>query len=161
MTYAVSLLCVLLWAVQVSQFCPCLSLPPVIFPGSDAAREVSKADMLKRTKAYAEKKAKLSKSHYYVSKTRLCVRNLPTSVDERKLKALFQQSASASATVVQVLNYTIYYNILSKILLGVYTPPPPPPSKFILETLILGGGGTKRFIPPGPSFKNKFGSSVD
>lgn len=70
-----------------------------IFPGSEAAQELSKADMAKRTKAYAEKKAKLANPHFYVSKTRLCVRNLPTSVDERQLKAMFQRAASTSAVV--------------------------------------------------------------
>lgn len=59
--------------------------------------------MAKRTKAYAEKKAKLANPTFYVSKTRLCVRNLPTSVDEKKLRAIFQHAAtSSSSKVVQV-----------------------------------------------------------
>lgn len=67
------------------------------------AKDLSKADMTKRSKAYAEKKAKLANPNFYVSKTRLCVRNLPTSVDEGRLKALCQHTASGPASsVVQV-----------------------------------------------------------
>ena len=59
--------------------------------------------MAKRTKAYAEKKAKLAKPHFYVSRTRLCVRNLPTSVEEKKLKSIFEHAtATSKSTVVQV-----------------------------------------------------------
>ena len=59
--------------------------------------------MAKRLKVYAEKKAKLANSHFFVSKTRLCVRNLPTHVDEKKLKAVFQNSmGNPTAKVLQV-----------------------------------------------------------
>ena len=74
-----------------------------IFPESDVARDLPKADMAKRTKAYAEKKAKLANPNFYVSKTRLCVRNLPTAVDEGKLKGLCQHVANGpTSSVVQV-----------------------------------------------------------
>lgn len=88
------------WSVAVCTFA---SLVAVIFPNSDAAKEVSKTDMAKRTKAYAEKKAKLSNPNFYVSRTRLCIRNLPTIVDEKKLKAVLQHvTADAIGSVVQV-----------------------------------------------------------
>lgn len=81
-------------------------VPPMhfaaVFPDSEAAKGLSKTDMAKRTKAYAEKKAKLANPNFYVSTTRLCVRNLPTSVDERKLRALFQNTSSPDAKIVQV-----------------------------------------------------------
>lgn len=65
--------------------------------------------MAKRTKAYAEKKAKLANPNYYVSRTRLCVRNLPTSVDEKRLRGVFQHAAATtSAKVVQVCRLSWY-----------------------------------------------------
>lgn len=77
-----------------------------IFPDSDAAKDLSKADLQKRTKACAEKKAKLANPNYIVSRTRLCVRNLPTSVDEKKLKEIFQNAATSSkARVTQVTKH--------------------------------------------------------
>ena len=79
------------------------SLFSVIIEGSEAAKDLSKADLAKRMRAYSEKKAKLAKSHYFVSRTRLCVRNLPTSVDEKKLKTLFlKHTGDPSAKIVQV-----------------------------------------------------------
>ena len=42
----------------------------VIFPNSEAAKEISEADMKKREKAWAEKKAKLKNQNYFVSRTR-------------------------------------------------------------------------------------------
>ena len=43
----------------------------VIFRNSEAAKELSEADMKKREKAWAEKKAKLKNQNYFISKTRL------------------------------------------------------------------------------------------
>lgn len=42
----------------------------LVLPGSAAAKGLSKADLLKRQKAEAEKKAKLENTNYFVSKTR-------------------------------------------------------------------------------------------
>lgn len=42
----------------------------VIFPDSEAAKEMSEADMKKREKARTEKKAKLKNQNYFVSRTR-------------------------------------------------------------------------------------------
>ena len=42
----------------------------VIFPNSEAAKEISDADMKKREKAWAEKKAKLKNQNYFISRTR-------------------------------------------------------------------------------------------
>ena len=43
----------------------------VIFPNSEAAKEISDADMKKREKAWSEKKAKLKNQNYFISRTRL------------------------------------------------------------------------------------------
>ena len=83
----------------------------MIFPNSYEAQEVSKQDMAKRTKAYSEKKTKLAKPHFYVSTTRLCVRNLPTNVDEKRLRQIFQTATKTpDATVVQVKTNRNFYN---------------------------------------------------
>lgn len=83
--------------------CFYVSLCPVILEGSEAATDISKLDLTKRMKAYSEKKAKLANQHYFVSTTRLCVRNLPTRVDERRAKRLFQSHAGdPNAKVLQV-----------------------------------------------------------
>ena len=80
----------------------CLLLS-VIFPESTAGKELSKSDRDKRMKAYAQKKAKLANPNFFVSMTRLCVRNLPTRIDEKSLKALFQRHATGHGNkVVQV-----------------------------------------------------------
>ena len=60
------------------------SLVSVIIEGSEAAKDLSKADLAKRMKAYSEKKAKWAKPHYFVSRTRLCVRNLPMDLHGRE-----------------------------------------------------------------------------
>ena len=48
---------------------------------------VSKSDMLKRAQGYAEKKAKLKNPNFSVSRTRLSIRNIPTTVDEKQYVA--------------------------------------------------------------------------
>ena len=55
-------------------------LVSVILEGSEAAKDLSKADLAKRMKAYSEKKAKCAKPHYFVSRTRLCVSTPETPV---------------------------------------------------------------------------------
>ncbi len=58
-----------------------------IKPDSPEGRHLTEADLGKRAKAAKEKKAKLSSNpNAFVSDTRLCVRNLPKSVDEKFLK---------------------------------------------------------------------------
>jgi len=59
-----------------------------IYPDSEAAKSLSKTELAKRLKAEQEKKRKLKNSNYFVSKTRLSIRNLPPTVDEKGLKEL-------------------------------------------------------------------------
>uniref|UniRef100_A0A671Y9R7 RNA binding motif protein 28 n=1 Tax=Sparus aurata TaxID=8175 RepID=A0A671Y9R7_SPAAU len=56
--------------------------------GTKAAEGVPEADMIKRTRFEELKRTKLRDINVYVSKTRLCVHNLPKSVDDKKLRAL-------------------------------------------------------------------------
>jgi len=71
-----------------------------ITPGSAAAEGVSELDMTKRQQAEAEKKRKLADSNYFVSTTRLSVRNLPATTDNEALKELFLQTAGNGAKVL-------------------------------------------------------------
>lgn len=64
----------------------------LIRPGTKAAEGVPEADMIKRTRFEETKRAKLRDIKVFVSKTRLCVHNLPKSVDNKKLKALCLQA---------------------------------------------------------------------
>ncbi|CAI8032101.1 Uncharacterized RNA-binding protein C4F6.14 [Geodia barretti] len=69
--------------------------------GSEAAKNLTTAELAKRLKAQAEKKAKLSNPNFYVSRTRLSVRNLPTQTTESELREIFN-TAIDSGRVVQV-----------------------------------------------------------
>ncbi|XP_061679343.1 RNA-binding protein 28 [Syngnathoides biaculeatus] len=60
----------------------------LIRAGSKAAEGVSEADMIKRTRFEEMKRAKLRDINIFVSKHRLCVHNLPKSIDGVKLRAL-------------------------------------------------------------------------
>ncbi|TRY88360.1 hypothetical protein DNTS_022249 [Danionella cerebrum] len=65
----------------------------LIRPGSKPAEGVSELDMAKRARFDEIKRAKLKDSKIYISKTRLCVHNLPKSVNKDKL---FKLSLSAA-----------------------------------------------------------------
>ncbi|XP_072241798.1 RNA-binding protein 28 [Leuresthes tenuis] len=62
-----------------------------IRPGTKPAEGVPEADMAKRTRFEEIKRAKLRDINVFVSKTRLCIHNLPKSVDNKRLKALCLQ----------------------------------------------------------------------
>ncbi|CAL8263648.1 unnamed protein product [Merluccius merluccius] len=71
----------------------------LIRAGTKAAEGVPEADMVKRTRFEEVKRAKLRDINVYVSKTRLCVHNLPKSVDNQKLKAICLQAVKGSKGV--------------------------------------------------------------
>ncbi len=60
----------------------------VIEEGSPAWAAMSGADRTKRRRAAMELQSKLKSPNFFVSRTRLCVRNLPYSLDEKQLKEL-------------------------------------------------------------------------
>uniref|UniRef100_A0AAX7VI28 RNA-binding protein 28 n=1 Tax=Astatotilapia calliptera TaxID=8154 RepID=A0AAX7VI28_ASTCA len=64
----------------------------LIRPGTKAAEGVPETDMVKRTRFEEIKRTKLRDINVFVSKTRLCVHNLPKSVDSKKLKSLCLQA---------------------------------------------------------------------
>ncbi|KAL5475611.1 hypothetical protein EMCRGX_G025444 [Ephydatia muelleri] len=78
------------------------SLGCVILPDSPEAKELSKVDLAKRMKAYSEKKVKLKNPNFFVSRTRLSVRNIPTKIDEKELRKIFLEAAGSEARLKQV-----------------------------------------------------------
>lgn len=72
----------------------------VIHRESKSAEGVSDSDLAKRDQAEIEKKKKLKDSNFFVSPTRLSVRNLPATFDDTKLKELFLTAAGPGAKVL-------------------------------------------------------------
>ncbi|XP_061891218.1 RNA-binding protein 28 [Entelurus aequoreus] len=64
----------------------------LIRAGTKAAEGVPEADMIKRARFEEIKRKKLQALSVFVSKNRLCVHNLPKSVDNKKLRALCLQA---------------------------------------------------------------------
>ena len=56
--------------------------------GSAAWEAMSAADRTKRKRAAAESRTKLKSPNFFVSRTRLCLRNLPHQISEKALKDL-------------------------------------------------------------------------
>ncbi|XP_075713679.1 RNA-binding protein 28 [Rhinoderma darwinii] len=71
----------------------------LIREGTKAAEGVSPEDMAKRTRFEDLKRQKLRSQNIFVSQTRLCVHNIPKSVDDKKLRQLFLNAAGGSRSV--------------------------------------------------------------
>jgi nucleolar protein 4 len=78
-----------------------LSKEGLIPDDSAAWEDLSASDKAKRKRAFEEAKTKLRSPNFCVSKTRLNVRNLPRSWDEKKIKALFIAAVKERATKAQ------------------------------------------------------------
>ena len=70
----------------------------MIQEGSPAWAAMSSADRTKRRRAADELQTKLKSPNFFVSRTRLCVRNLPYSLEEKQLKELLVAAVRASST---------------------------------------------------------------
>uniref|UniRef100_A0AAV1V5M8 RRM domain-containing protein n=1 Tax=Peronospora matthiolae TaxID=2874970 RepID=A0AAV1V5M8_9STRA len=81
---------------------------------ADAELELPKMDIDKRRRAIREKKLKLQNPMYFVSPLRLSVRNLSTTLDDRALKKLFHDAASAGMRAGNVHRSEIKSELLSK-----------------------------------------------
>jgi nucleolar protein 4 len=84
-----------------------LSKEGAIPEDSAAWEDLSASDKAKRKRAVEEARTKLRSPNFCVSKTRLNVRNVPRSWDEKKVKALFiaavkERATKANPKVVQV-----------------------------------------------------------
>eukprot|EP00899_Mesostigma_viride_P018757 jgi/Mesvir1/26883/Mv20617-RA.1 len=65
---------------------------------SPAAASMSKSDLTKRERLEEQAQTKLRSPNFFVSKTRLTVHNLPTSVTDKELKALFLKAVRDRAS---------------------------------------------------------------
>lgn len=64
---------------------------------------MSKGDQDKRARANKEKITKLRSPNFFVSATRLSLRNLPYSMDEKALKTLLVAAVSSSLPMLETL----------------------------------------------------------
>lgn len=71
----------------------------LIRTGTKAAEGVPAADMAKRERFEELKRVKLRDMNVFVSKTRLCVHNLPKSVDQKRLRTLCLKAAGGGKGV--------------------------------------------------------------
>ena len=62
---------------------------------SPAAKTLPDKEVDKRERFYREKMEKLKNPNYFISKTRLSVRNLPKTITERELKKIFIDAAKS------------------------------------------------------------------
>ena len=62
--------------------------------GSPAWQAMSVADRAKRKRAAGEARTKLKSPNYFLSRTRLCLRNLPAKLNEKALKDLVLAAVS-------------------------------------------------------------------
>jgi len=71
----------------------------IIREGTAAAEGVSASDMTRRKVLEKQKKNMLKNLNMFVSPNRLCVRNLPTYVDDSKLRTMFAKAVPKSARI--------------------------------------------------------------
>ncbi len=69
-----------------------------IHEASSAADGVSKSDIEKRRRSNEERQLKLKNPNFFVSRTRLSVRNIPPEIDSKKLKKMFIEAVQKRAT---------------------------------------------------------------
>ena len=63
-----------------------------------ASQGVSQGDIMKRRRAKEEQALKLKNPNFFISKTRLQVRNVPPEVDQKELKKIFLEAVKKRAT---------------------------------------------------------------
>lgn len=79
--------------------------------GSPAAVEVSMADMEKRLKLEQWKSQMLRNLNMFVSRVRLVVHNLPSNLDDAKLRQLFKNHSGPKAVITEVIRLGIIFLI--------------------------------------------------
>jgi len=73
----------------------------MIREGTAAAVGLSASDLAKRAQVERHKKNMLKNLNMFVSTTRLCIRNLPASYDDKKLRTLFAENAPRNARITE------------------------------------------------------------
>jgi nucleolar protein 4 len=83
-----------------------------IHEASAAADGVSKSDIEKRRRSNEERQLKLKNPNYFISRTRLSVRNIPPEVDSKALKKMFMEAVQQRATqaVPKILHAKLLYD---------------------------------------------------
>ena len=71
---------------------------------SQEAKLLSKSELVKRQRAASEKKAKLANPNYFVSKTRVCIRNLAASVGEKQLRDILIKHVKGTPGKIKQVN---------------------------------------------------------
>ena len=83
-----------------------------IHEASAAADGVSKSDIDKRRRSNEERQLKLKNPNFFISRTRLSVRNIPPEIDSKTLKKMFIEAVQQRATqaVPKVLHAKLLYD---------------------------------------------------
>lgn len=68
-----------------------LSKEGLIMPNSEAFSILNKEDIVKRTRAAKVKKEKLKNPNIFLSKTRISIRNIPKSLENKQLKKICRE----------------------------------------------------------------------
>ena len=81
---------------------------------STESKMLSKSELVKRQRAASEKKAKLANPNYFISKTRLCIRNLVASVSEKQLREVLLKYVKGAPGKIKQVN-ALFVPILIKL----------------------------------------------
>lgn len=81
-----------------------------LHPNSNEIAEISKADREKRKALDSRKRELLKNLHNFVSDTRLCIHNLPQSVDDEKLRQIFHNQISDNFTEAKIVECRVMRN---------------------------------------------------
>lgn len=87
-----------------------LSREGYIHPLSDEAKDLSKGDLEKRKSLDTRKKELLKNLHNFVSDTRLCIHNLPPSVDDQKLRQIFSKGVKIDHSEAKITECRVMRN---------------------------------------------------
>ena len=71
---------------------------------SPDSKILSKSELMKRQRAASEKKVKLANPNYFVSKTRVCIRNLAASVSEKRLRGVLSGYVKGTSGRIKQVN---------------------------------------------------------
>lgn len=79
-------------------------------PHSDEVQEMSSGDVEKRKALHLRKREKLKNLHNFVSDVRLCVHNLPPSLDDIGLKKIFSKAIQDDAPTAKIVECRVMRN---------------------------------------------------
>lgn len=87
-----------------------LSREGYIHPLSDEAKQLSKTDLEKRRVLDKRKKELLKNLHNFVSDVRLCIHNLPQSVDDVRLRKIFSDQIKTDHPTAKIVECRVMRN---------------------------------------------------